>query len=127
MEKLCRRGLLYGFLQQKVEQWNARMKGTGHIRSAPWSWPKLRGSDGWICQCVDDVYGLRLVDHRSPLAKSPACSPPVWDLEVRVLSRIFGHTLQRRMNGSHVEFVIIEGILEEAAPRPPAPEPRRRG
>ncbi|RBP36605.1 putative ArsR family transcriptional regulator [Roseimicrobium gellanilyticum] len=108
--------LLYSFLQQKVEQWNARMKSTGHKERAV-ELVKLRGNDGWICQCLDDAHGLRIVDHHSPLGEVARMFPAVWDLEVRVLSRIFGHTLQRRMNGVHVEFVIIEGIpLEEAAP-----------
>jgi predicted ArsR family transcriptional regulator len=108
--------LLYSFLQQKVEHWNARMKGTGHKERAL-ELAKLRGSDGWICQCLDDAHGLRIVDHHSPLSEVARMFPAVLDLEVRVLSRIFGHTLQRRMNGSHVEFVIIEGIpLEQAVP-----------
>ncbi|HSI63053.1 MAG TPA: winged helix-turn-helix transcriptional regulator [Candidatus Saccharimonadia bacterium] len=108
--------LLYGFLQQKVEQWNARMKGKSHKERAV-ELVKLRGNDGWICQCLDDVGGLRIVDHHSPLAEVARMFPAVWDLEVRVLSRIFGHTLQRRANGSHVEFVIIEGVpQEEPAP-----------
>jgi predicted ArsR family transcriptional regulator len=108
--------LLYSFLQQKVEHWNARLKGTGHKERAQ-ELVKLRGSDGWICQCLDDAHGLRIVDHHSPLSEVARMFPAVLDLEVRVLSRIFGHTLQRRMNGSHVEFVIVEGIpLEEPAP-----------
>ncbi|QIF03656.1 winged helix-turn-helix transcriptional regulator [Roseimicrobium sp. ORNL1] len=108
--------LLYSFLQQKVEQWNTRIKGSGHKERAM-ELAKLRGNDGWICGCVDDAHGLRLVDHHSPLAEVARLFPAVWDLEVRVLSRIFGHTLQRRVNGPHVEFVIIEGIpQEEAAP-----------
>lgn len=108
--------LLYSFLQQKVEQWNARLKSTGHKERAQ-ELAKLRGSDGWICQCVDDAHGLRLVDHHSPLSEVARLFPAVWDLEVRVLSRIFGHTLQRRTNGSHVEFVIIEGVpQQEPAP-----------
>jgi hypothetical protein len=104
--------LLYGFLQQKVEQWNARIKGSGH-KDRALELAKLRGNDGWICQCVDDAHGLRLVDHHSPLAEVARLFPAVWDLEARVLSRIFGHTLHRRVNGPHVEFVIIEGIPQE--------------
>lgn len=104
--------LLYGFLQQKVEQWNARMKGKSHKERAV-ELVKLRSNDGWICQCLDDAGGLRIVDHHSPLAEVARLFPAVWDLEVRVLSRIFGHTLQRRVNGSHVEFVIIEGVPQE--------------
>jgi hypothetical protein len=46
--------------------------------------------------------------------------PALPELEVRVLSRIFGHTLQRRMNGPHVEFVISQ---PEAAPSPAVPPP----
>jgi hypothetical protein len=41
-------------------------------------------------------------------------------MEVRVLSRIFGHTLQRRADGTHVEFIIV---APEAPPAPPAPPP----
>jgi hypothetical protein len=87
---------------------------------------KLRGNDGWICQCLDDVGGLRIVDHHSPLTEVARMFPAVWDLEARVLSRIFGHTLQRRPNGSHVEFVIIEGVpQEEPAPASkPAASPK---
>ncbi len=110
--------LLYGFLQQKVELWNAKMKGTTPKEKAT-ELARLRNGDGWICQCLDDASGgLRLVDHHSPLAEVARLFPAVVDLEVRVLSRIFGHTLQRRANGSHVEFVIIEG----EAP-PPEEEP----
>ena len=108
--------LLYGFLQQKVEQWNGKLKGKNPKERAT-ELAKLRNNDGWICECVLDEHGcLRLVDHHSPLGEVARLFPAVWDLEVRVLNRIFGHTLRRRTNGPHVEFVIEEGTAPPPAP-----------
>ncbi len=111
--------LLYGFLQQKVERWNAKLKAKKPAERAA-ELAKLRNADGWMCEVIDDADGLRLVDHHSPMAEVARLYPSLADMEVRVLSRVFGHTLQRRVNGHHVEFVISE---PEAAPKPPAPEP----
>lgn len=111
--------LLHGFLQQKVEHWNAKIKGrTPKERTMELA--KLRNSEGWICQCVEDASGgLRLVDHHSPMAEVARLFPAVCDLEIRALSRIFGHTLLRRQNGGNVEFIIIEGEAPPPAAEPP--------
>lgn len=107
--------LLYSFLQQKVERWNSRLKGkTPKERAAELA--KLRNADGWMCDAVHDSQGLRIVDHHSPLAEVARLYPAVWDLEVRVLSRMFGHTLQRRADGSHMEL-----IIDTAGEAPTAP------
>jgi predicted ArsR family transcriptional regulator len=111
--------LLYSFLQQKVERWNGKLKAKKPAERAH-ELAKLRNSDGWMCEILDDAGGLRLVDHHSPLAEVARLYPSLADMEVRVLSRIFGHTLQRRVDGTHVEFIII---APEAAPAPPAPPP----
>jgi predicted ArsR family transcriptional regulator len=111
--------LLYSFLQQKVERWNGKLKAKKPAERAH-ELAKLRNSDGWMCEVFDDAEGLRLVDHHSPLAEVARLYPSLADMEVRVLSRIFGHTLQRRADGSHVEFIIV---APEAPPAPPAPPP----
>ncbi|MFZ4763579.1 MAG: helix-turn-helix transcriptional regulator [Roseimicrobium sp.] len=99
--------LIYGFLQQKVERWNSRLKGkTPKERAAELA--KLRNGDGWMCEAVEDTQGLRIVDHHSPMAEVARLYPAVWDLEGRVLSRVFGHTLSRRALGLRVEWVISE-------------------
>jgi predicted ArsR family transcriptional regulator len=111
--------LLYGFLQQKVERWNGKLKAKKPSERAH-ELAKLRNTDGWMCEVLDDEAGLRLVDHHSPLAEVSRLYPSLAEMEVRVLSRIFGHTLQRRADGCHVEFVIFQ---PEAAPAPPPPPP----
>jgi predicted ArsR family transcriptional regulator len=112
--------LLYAFLQQKVERWSARIKGKKPAERAQ-ELAKLRNADGWMCEVMDDAEGLRLVDHHSPMAEVARLYPALPELEVRVLSRIFGQTLQRRMNGPHVEFVISQPEAAPAAPVPPPP------
>jgi hypothetical protein len=111
--------LLYSFLQQKVERWNGKLKAKRPAERAN-ELARLRNADGWMCEVLEDAGGLRLVDHHSPLAEVGRLYPSLADMEVRVLSRIFGHTLQRRAEGSHVEFIII---APEAPPAPPAPPP----
>lgn len=119
--------LLYSFLQQKVERWNGKLKGKTSLDRAN-ELAKLRNTDGWMCEVLDDAEGLRLVDHHSPLAEVARLYPALPELEVRVLSRIFGHTLLRRVNGNHVEFVIDqpEPLAPATAPAPasavPTPE-----
>jgi predicted ArsR family transcriptional regulator len=111
--------LLYSFLQQKVERWNGKLKGKKPSERAH-ELAKLRVADGWMCEVIDDAAGLRIVDHHSPLAEVVRLYPSVADMEVRVLSRIFGQTLQRRADGCHVEFIII-AAEPAAAPPPPPP------
>jgi predicted ArsR family transcriptional regulator len=119
--------LLYSFLQQKVERWNGKLKSKKPAERAT-ELAKLRNGDGWMCEVIEDAEGLRLVDHHSPLAEIARLYPSLPELEVRVLSRIFGHTLQRRMNGHQVEFVIIEVKAPPPPPHDPPPleesEPR---
>lgn len=119
--------LLYGFLQQKVERWNGKIKGKTLVERAT-ELAKLRNTDGWMCEILDDAEGLRLVDHHSPLADVARLYPALPELEIRVLSRIFGHTLQRRANGPHVEFLIglpetpLAAVVPVEAPAEPKPK-----
>lgn len=117
--------LLYSFLQQKVERWNGKLKGRSSDERAA-ELAKLRNADGWMCEALNDERGLRIVDHHSPLIEVGRLYPALWDLEVRVLSRIFGHTLQRRTDGSHTEWIISEPDPSMAASREPEPVPARR-
>lgn len=110
--------LLYSFLQQKVERWNGKLKSKKPAERAQ-ELAKLRNADGWMCEVIDDAEGLRLVDHHSPLAEVARLYPSLADMEVRVLSRIFGHTLLRRTNEHRVEFI----ISQPDQPPVPAPEP----
>ena len=115
--------LLYGFLQHKVERWNSRLKGRSAADRA-FELVKLRNADGWMCRAIEDDQGLRIIDHHSPLAEVSRLYPAVWDLEVRVLSRIFGHTLKRQANGQHIEFIILEpGQQQHAVPDKETGEP----
>ena len=114
--------LLYSFLQQKVERWNGKLKGKSPEERAA-ELAKLRNADGWMCETFNDQKGLRIVDHHSPMVEVGRLYPAVWDLEGRVLSRIFGHTLQRRANGSHIEWIISEP--EPSSAPVPEPEPVR--
>lgn len=117
--------LLYSFLQQKVERWNGKLKGRSPEERAA-ELARLRNADGWMCETLNDEKGLRLVDHHSPLLEVGRLYPSVWDLEVRVLSRIFGHTLQRRSEGGHTEWIISEPAPTTETPPEPAPVPARR-
>lgn len=111
--------LLYSFLQQKVERWNTKLKGKTPSERAQ-ELAKQRNADGWMCEAMDDEEGLRLVDYHSPLAEVARLYPSLPELEVRVLSRIFGHTLQRKSDAGHTIFIISEG---EAKPSPASSEP----
>jgi predicted ArsR family transcriptional regulator len=110
--------LLYGFLQQKVERWNSKLKAK-KLADRAQELAKLRNADGWMCEVFDDAEGLRLVDHHTPLAEVARLYPALPELELRVLSRVFGHTLVRRTNGTHVEFVISQPETAAAPTTPP--------
>ncbi|MEY4482867.1 MAG: hypothetical protein RL693_319 [Verrucomicrobiota bacterium] len=97
--------LLYGFLQQKVEGWGARIKGVT-IKDRLQELVKHRNLDGWMSDFCDDELGVRIVDHHSPLNGVAKLYPNVWDLESRVLSTFLGCPVERKIDGTRMEFCL---------------------
>lgn len=97
--------LLYGFLQQKVEGWGAKIRGTV-LKDRLQELVKQRNLDGWISEYCDDAQGLRILDHHSPLNGISKLYPNVWDLETRVLSTFLGCHVERQSNGTKIEYCL---------------------
>lgn len=98
--------LLYSFLQQKLEGWGARIKGTS-VKDRLQELVKQRNLDGWLSDFCDDEQGLRILDHHSPLNGVAKIYPNIWDLETRVLSIFLGCPVEHRASGTKMEYYLM--------------------
>ena len=109
--------LLYGYLQQKVERWGSKLKGK-LVKERAAELVKLRNADGWMSEISVDEYGVRLLDHHSPLADVARLYPNVWEMESRALMKIFGGMVERTLNGYRSEIRLPQ---DDGSPPLPIP------
>jgi|GEM_PF-640851 len=86
--------LLHSFLQQKAELWAAKIKAKAPAERAQ-QFAKLRNSDGWMCEVIQDENGISIAEYHSPLKEIARIYPAVWTLETRALERCFDGEISR--------------------------------
>jgi len=95
--------LLYSFLQQKVDRWVAKIKGIT-LKERVTEFVKVRNSDGWMSEVVEDETGLRIVEHHSPLAEVARIYPNLLEMESMMMERFFGGPITRTKEGTSTEL-----------------------
>lgn len=99
--------LLHSFLQQKGEQWAAKIKGKTLAERAK-QFVKIRNNEGWMSEVVQEGSQLRIVEHHSPLSEIARIYPVVWNIECRALEHCFdGEVIRQEMDGQN--FLILPG------------------
>ncbi|TLD71508.1 winged helix-turn-helix transcriptional regulator [Phragmitibacter flavus] len=115
--------LLHSFLQQKAEQWAAKIKGKTLAERAK-QFVKIRNSEGWMSDIVQEGNQLRIVEHHSPLSEIARIYPAVWTIETRALEHCFeGEVIRQEVEGQTYLILPGEAPVGEFPASAPAAEP----
>jgi predicted ArsR family transcriptional regulator len=97
--------LLYSFLQQKGERWSSKLKSKS-LRERAMEFTKVRIAEGWMCELSEDENAFRIVEQHSPLAEVARLYPNLWDMEAKVLEKLFSTSVKRDTTGGRNELVL---------------------
>jgi predicted ArsR family transcriptional regulator len=98
--------LLFSFIQLKSDRWAAKIKGST-IKDRAVELTKLRKADGWISDVVEDEAGLRIIEHHSPLTEVARMFPSLLEMETRMLSKLLGASVERKMDTGKCELHLV--------------------